>query len=94
MITPMVSATSTRLPAKNRNPAFISLKNFALATPEQRAAFESGPYRRQVAGFADAGHVAHVQDPLPYASAVSDFARSAGGDLSGSGTGQVPASGW
>ena len=65
-----------------------------LASPEQRAAFESGPYRRQVAQFADAGHVAHVQDPLQYAGTVSDFVRSAAGDLSGTGTGQVPATGW
>jgi proline iminopeptidase len=64
-----------------------------LRNPEQRAAFEKGPYRRQVAEFAEAGHVAHVQDPLQYASVVVDFACSCAGDLSGTGTGPAPATG-
>jgi hypothetical protein len=38
-----------------------------------------------------AGHFVHADDPLQYASAVSDFVRSAAGDLSGTGTGQAPA---
>jgi hypothetical protein len=37
--------------------------------------------------------VVHADDPLHYASAAPDFARSAAGDLSGSGQGQVPATG-
>jgi hypothetical protein len=40
-----------------------------------------------------AGHFAHPDDPLQYASAVSDFVGVAAGDLTGTGTGQVPATG-
>jgi proline iminopeptidase len=63
-----------------------------LTSPEQRAAFRSAP-RSQVLEVPAAGHFVHADDPLQYASAVSDFVRSAAGDLSGTGTGQVPATG-
>jgi len=63
-----------------------------LTSPEQRAAFRSAP-RGQVLGFPAAGHFVHADDPLHYASAVSAFVHSAAGDLSGTGTGQVPATG-
>jgi len=61
-----------------------------LTSPEQRAAFRSAPHSR-VLEVPAAGHFVHADDPLQYASAVSDFVRSAAGDLSGTGTGQAPA---
>jgi proline iminopeptidase len=61
-----------------------------LTSPEQREAFRSAPHSR-VLEVPAAGHFVHADDPLQYASAVSDFVRSAAGDLSGTGTGQVPA---
>jgi pimeloyl-ACP methyl ester carboxylesterase len=64
-----------------------------LTSPEQREAFRSAP-RSQVLEVPAAGHFVHADDPLQYAGAVSDFVRSAAGDLSGSGTGEVPATGW
>ena len=64
-----------------------------LTSPEQREAFRSAP-RSQVLEVPAAGHFVHADDPLQYAGAVSGFVRSAAGDLSGSGTGQVPATGW
>jgi proline iminopeptidase len=63
-----------------------------LTSPEQHAAFRSAPHSR-VLEVPAAGHFVHADDPLQYASAVSDFVRSAAGDLSGTGTGQVPATG-
>ena len=64
-----------------------------LTSPEQREAFRSAP-RSRVLEVPAAGHFVHADDPLQYAGAVSDFVRSAAGDLSGSGTGQAPATGW
>ena len=64
-----------------------------LTSPEQREAFRSAPRSRMLEVPA-AGHFVHADDPLQYAGAVSDFVRVAAGDLSGSGTGQVPATGW
>jgi proline iminopeptidase len=64
-----------------------------LTSPEQREAFRAAP-RGRVLEVPAAGHFVHADDPLHYASAVSEFVRSAAGDLSGSGTGQVPATGW
>jgi len=63
-----------------------------LTSPEQREAFRSAPHG-QVLEVPAAGHFVHADDPLQYASAVSEFARSAAGDLSGTGTGRVPATG-
>lgn len=63
-----------------------------LTSPEQREAFRSAP-RGQVLEVPAAGHFVHADDPLQYASAVSGFVRSAAGDLSRPGTGQVPATG-
>jgi proline iminopeptidase len=63
-----------------------------LTSPEQREAFRSAPHG-QVLEVAAAGHFVHADDPLQYASAVSAFVRVAAGDLSGTGTGQVPATG-
>lgn len=63
-----------------------------LTSHEQREAFRSAP-RGQVLEVPAAGHFVHADDPLQYASAVSDFVRSAAGDLSGTGTGPVPATG-
>jgi proline iminopeptidase len=63
-----------------------------LTSPGQREAFRAAP-RSQVLEVPAAGHFVHADDPLQYASAVSDFVRSAAGDLSGTGTGQVPATG-
>ena len=40
-----------------------------------------------------AGHFVHADEPLQYASAVSEFVLACAGDLSGTGTGQVPATG-
>ena len=57
-----------------------------LTTPEQREAFRSAP-RGQVLEVLEAGHFVHADDPLHYASAVSDFVRVAAGTLSGTGTG-------
>jgi proline iminopeptidase len=64
-----------------------------LTSPGQRDAFRSASPRHRLVEVAGAGHFVHADDPLQYASAVSDFVRSAAGDLSGSGTGQVPATG-
>jgi proline iminopeptidase len=61
-----------------------------LTSPEQRAAFRSAPHSR-VLEVPAAGHFVHADDPLQYASAASGFVRSAAGDLSGTGTGQAPA---
>ena len=63
-----------------------------LTSPEQREAFRSAP-RGQVLEVPAAGHFVHADDPLHYASAVSAFVRVAAGDLSGTGTGQAPATG-
>jgi proline iminopeptidase len=64
-----------------------------LTSAEQREAFRSAP-RGRVLEVPAAGHFVHADDPLHYASAVSEFVRSAAGDLSGPGPGQVPATGW
>jgi proline iminopeptidase len=63
-----------------------------LTSPEQREAVRSAP-RGQVLEVAAAGHFVHADDPLGYASAVAEFVLGAAGDLSGSGKGQVPATG-
>jgi proline iminopeptidase len=63
-----------------------------LTSPEQREAFRSAP-RGQVLEVAGAGHFVHADDPLQYATAVSDFVRSCAEGLSGTGTGPVPATG-
>ena len=62
-----------------------------LTSPEQREAFRSAP-RGQVLEVPAAGHFVHADDPVHYASAVADFVGAAG-DLSGTGTGPVPATG-
>jgi proline iminopeptidase len=65
-----------------------------LTSPEQRDAFRQASPRHRLLEIAGAGHFAHADDPLTYARAVSGFVRSAAGDLSGTGTGPVPATGW
>jgi proline iminopeptidase len=62
-----------------------------LTSPGQRDAFRRASPGHRLLEVAGAGHFVHADDPLQYASAVSDFVRSAEGDLSGAGTGQVPA---
>jgi proline iminopeptidase len=64
-----------------------------LTSPGQRDAFRQASPRHRLLEVAGAGHFAHADDPLKYASAVSDFVRSAAGELSGTGTGPVPATG-
>jgi len=64
-----------------------------LTSPGQRDAFRRASPRHRLLEVAGAGHFAHADDPLKYASAVSDFVRSAAGELSGTGTGPVPATG-
>jgi pimeloyl-ACP methyl ester carboxylesterase len=61
-----------------------------LTSPEQREAFRAAP-GSQVLEVPAAGHFVHADDPLQYASAVSEFVLACAGDLSG--TGQVPATG-
>lgn len=63
-----------------------------LTSREQREAFRAAPHGRLLEVPA-AGHFVHADDPLQYASAVSDFVRSCAGGLSGAGTGPVPATG-
>jgi proline iminopeptidase len=65
-----------------------------ITTTGQREAFRRASARNRLLDVAGAGHFVHADDPLQYAGAVSDFVRSAAGDLSGTGTGQVPATGW
>jgi pimeloyl-ACP methyl ester carboxylesterase len=65
-----------------------------LTSPEQQDAFRQASPRHRLLEIAGAGHFAHADDPLTYARAVSGFVRSAAGDLSGTGTGPVPATGW
>jgi proline iminopeptidase len=62
-----------------------------LTSPGQRDAFRRASPGHRLLEVAGAGHFVHADDPLQYASAVSDFVRSAAGDLSGTGTGQAPA---
>lgn len=62
-----------------------------LTSPGQRDAFRRASPGHRLLEVAGAGHFVHADDPLQYASAVSDFVRSAAGDLSGAWTGQVPA---
>jgi proline iminopeptidase len=64
-----------------------------LTSPEQRDAFRQASPRHRLLEVAGAGHFAHADDPLHYASAVADFVRASAGDLSGTGTGPVPATG-
>jgi pimeloyl-ACP methyl ester carboxylesterase len=64
-----------------------------LTSPEQREAVRAAP-RGQVLEVPAAGHFVHADDPLKHASAVADFVRAAARDLSGTGTGPVPATGW
>ena len=64
-----------------------------LTSPGQRDAFCRACPGHRLVEVAGACHFVHADDPPQYASAVSDFVRSAAGDLSGSGTGQVPATG-
>jgi proline iminopeptidase len=63
-----------------------------LTSPGQREAFLAAP-RSQMLEVPAAGHFVHADEPRQYARAVSDFVRSAAGNLSGTGTGQVPATG-
>jgi len=64
-----------------------------LTSPEQREAFRQASPRHRLIEVTGAGHFAHADDPLKYASAVSDFVRSAAGDLSGTPAGPVRATG-
>jgi proline iminopeptidase len=64
-----------------------------LTSPAQRDAFRRAAPGHRLLEVAGAGHFVHADDPLQYAGAVSDFVRDAAGDLSGTGTGQVPATG-
>jgi proline iminopeptidase len=64
-----------------------------LTSPEQRDAFRQASPRHRLLEVAGAGHFAHADDPLKYAGAVSDFVRSAAGELSRTGTGAAPATG-
>ena len=64
-----------------------------LTSPAQRDAFRRASPGHRLLEVAGAGHFVHADEPLQYASAVSDFVRSAAGDLSGTGIGQVPATG-
>ena len=65
-----------------------------LTSPEQQDAFRRASPRHRLLEFAGAGHFVHADDPLKYASAVTDFVLAAAGDLSWTGTGPVPATGW
>ena len=62
-----------------------------LTSPAQRDAFRQASARHRLLEVAGAGHFAHADDPLNYASAVAEFDRAGAGDLSGTGTGPVPA---
>jgi len=64
-----------------------------LTSPEQRDAFRQASPRHRLLEVAGAGHFAHADDPLKYASAVADFVRASAGDLSRTPAGPVPATG-
>lgn len=64
-----------------------------LTSPGQRDAFRRASPRHRLLEVPGAGHFVHADEPLQYASAVSDFVHAAAGNLSGSGTGRVPATG-
>jgi proline iminopeptidase len=64
-----------------------------LTSPAQRDAFRRAAPGHRLLEVAGAGHFVHADEPLQYAGAVSEFVLACAGDLSGTGTGQVPATG-
>jgi pimeloyl-ACP methyl ester carboxylesterase len=64
-----------------------------LTSPGQRDAFRRASPDHRLLEVAGAGHFVHADEPLQYASAVSEFVLACAGDLSGTGTGRVPATG-
>lgn len=64
-----------------------------LTSPGQRDAFRRASTDHRLLEVAGAGHFVHADEPLQYASAVSEFVLACAGDLSGTGTGRVPATG-
>lgn len=64
-----------------------------LTSPEQRDAFRRAAPGHRLLEVAGAGHLVHADEPLQYAGAVSGFVLGCAGELSGSGTGPVPATG-
>ncbi len=64
-----------------------------LTSAGQRDAFRRASPDHRMLEVAGAGHFVHADEPLQYASAVSEFVLACAGDLSGAGTGQVPATG-
>jgi pimeloyl-ACP methyl ester carboxylesterase len=64
-----------------------------LTSPGQRDAFRRAAPDHRLLEVAGAGHFVHADEPLQYASAVSEFVLACAGDLSGTGTRRVPATG-
>jgi len=62
-----------------------------LTSPGQRDAFRRASPGHRLLEVAGAGHFVHADEPLQYASAVSEFVLAGAGDLSGTGTGRAPA---
>jgi proline iminopeptidase len=64
-----------------------------ITTSGQREAFRQASARNRLLEVAGAGHFVHADDPLTYAGAVSEFVLACAVDVSGAGTGAVPATG-